>query len=117
MELCCVPAVDVQVVEEALLAGREEEDDGHEAGTPTLTPIIPTWACVLKRRALSPLEGEYHAHVAVLERLNLANEQQLINTCSQSRGGSTPIELFLEGVRVWKPDLRSLLEARTAQGF
>ena len=30
----------------------------------------------------------------------------------QSRGDSTPIELFLEGVRVWKPAIRRLLSAK-----
>ena len=30
-----------------------------------------------------------------------------------SRGDSTPIELFLEGVRVWEAGIRRLLSAKT----
>jgi hypothetical protein len=33
-----------------------------------------------------------------------------------SRGDGTPIELFLEGVRVWEPGIRRLLNANAVSG-
>src|SRR5262249_44575723 len=34
-----------------------------------------------------------------------------------SQGSSTPMELFLEGVRVWKPGIRKLLASETVKAL